>query len=61
MIVRADEETAKELEDIGDLVQQEKEGAFSILSRHPLLAAILLPSGTVGIWVILEQLSKFMH
>jgi hypothetical protein len=38
-------------------VEGERRGAFSILSQYPLLAAILLPSGGLGIWAAIEYLS----
>ncbi|HEX3357773.1 MAG TPA: hypothetical protein VHS31_12450, partial [Tepidisphaeraceae bacterium] len=56
-----DEPTAKKLSEVAELVENEQDGAFSILSRHPLLAAILLPSGTLGIWVLLEYVPKLFH
>jgi hypothetical protein len=42
-------------------VRTESEGAFSILSGHPFLAAVLLPAGSVGAWIILQYFSQPMH
>jgi hypothetical protein len=42
-------------------VENERRGAFSLLSQYPVLAAILLPSGSVGIWVLLEYLARQLN
>ena len=39
-------------------VESEKRGAFSLLSQYPLLAAILMPSGSIGIWALIEYFAK---
>jgi hypothetical protein len=39
-------------------VEAERGGAFSLLSQYPFLAAIILPSGGFGVWVILEYFAK---
>lgn len=39
-------------------IEQEREGAFSILSNYPVVAAVLLPSGGVGLWALLDQLPR---
>jgi hypothetical protein len=39
-------------------VRNERTGAFSILSQYPTLAAILLPTGSVTLWALLEYLGK---
>jgi uncharacterized membrane protein len=41
-----------------DEIKAEREGAFSILSQYPWLAAILLPSGGIGVWALLEYFAK---
>ncbi|MDB5298111.1 MAG: hypothetical protein JWO31_4094, partial [Phycisphaerales bacterium] len=41
-------------------IRDERQGAFSILSNYPFLAAILLPSGGVGLWALLEQVPKLL-
>jgi hypothetical protein len=46
------------LKRIKKLVVDEKEGSFSLFWGHPVLAAILLPSGSVGIWVLIEYLAR---
>lgn len=40
-----------------DIVRAEKEGAFSLLSQHPIVAAVLLPSGGIGLWALLEYIA----
>ena len=39
-------------------IESEREGAFSLLSQYPTLAAILLPSGGLGIWALLQYFSN---
>jgi hypothetical protein len=41
-----------------DEVREMREGAFALLSRHPILGAVLLPSGGIGIWALVEFLAK---
>jgi hypothetical protein len=38
-------------------IEAERGGAFSLLSQHPILAAIVLPSGGIGIWALLDYLA----
>jgi hypothetical protein len=52
-----DEATARAIQELIALVRGEKEGAFSLLSQHPIIAAILLPSGGIGLWAILEYIA----
>lgn len=42
-------------------VQDEREGAFSILSQYPILGALLLPSGSVGLWAIVQYLPQLLR
>jgi hypothetical protein len=39
-------------------VETERGGAFSLLSQYPIMAAVLLPSGGVGIWFLLDYLAR---
>ena len=48
---------AKALEELIGEVKSERRGAFSILSQYPFLAALLLPSGGFGVWVLIEYLA----
>ena len=41
-------------------VRDEDRGAFQVLSQYPLLNALLLPSGGLGIWIILEYLPQWL-
>ena len=52
-----DQNTARGIEELIDIVRNEKEGAFSLLSQHPFVAAILLPSGGIGLWALLEYIA----
>jgi hypothetical protein len=51
---------ADALRALRQLIEREKEGAFSILSNYPLTAAVLLPSGGVGLWALLDQLPRLL-
>lgn len=48
------------LQSVRDRVAHEREGAFSILSQYPFIAAILLPSGGIGLALLLEYLPKIL-
>jgi hypothetical protein len=41
------------------LIQNERRGAFAAVSQHPLLGALLLPSGTAGIWALVQYFPRF--
>jgi hypothetical protein len=41
-------------------IQSNRTGAFATLSRHPLLAAMLLPTGGIGLWALLSYLANAM-
>jgi hypothetical protein len=56
--VSSDQARAKFIEKVIERVENETEGAFSILSQHPTLAAILLPSGGLGIWALLQYFAN---
>ncbi len=45
---------AKAFDHVIKLVRGEREGAFSMLSQYPLLAAVILPSSGIGLWALLE-------
>jgi hypothetical protein len=55
------ERQVKVLQEVETQIENEREGAFSILSQHPAIAAILLPSGSIGIWALLEYLPKLIR
>ena len=38
------------------IIQAERRGAFASISRHPLLGALLLPSGGAGLWALTQYL-----
>ena len=51
----------KEAETLGTLaeaVENERRGAFSVLSQYPTLATVLLPSGGFGLWALVEYFAK---
>jgi hypothetical protein len=48
----------KQLERLEREITKESRGAFSTLAQHPVVATILLPSGGVGIWALLEYFAK---
>lgn len=54
-----DDKHSAALSQLIDLIENEREGAFSLLSEHPFVAAILLPSGSIGVWALLEYVAKY--
>jgi hypothetical protein len=52
------EQKAAVMTELIEQVENERDGAFSILSQHPILAAILLPTGSVGLWVLVEYTAR---
>ncbi|HEX8522765.1 MAG TPA: hypothetical protein VF669_10950 [Tepidisphaeraceae bacterium] len=57
-IAKGDSKTADALAEVIKEIEDERRGAFSVLSEHPILAALLLPSGSIGIWALVEFLPK---
>jgi hypothetical protein len=47
---------AKTAEETISMITAEERGAFAAISRHPLVGALLLPSGGAGIWVLTQYL-----
>ena len=45
---------AKTIREATLLIQNEDRGAFAAVSQQPLAAALLLPSGSAGIWALLQ-------
>ena len=45
---------AQTIRETADLIRAEKRGAFAAISQHPLLGALLLPSGSAGIWALFQ-------
>jgi hypothetical protein len=45
---------AKTIREATMLIQNEDRGAFAAISQQPLAAALLLPSGSAGIWALLQ-------
>jgi hypothetical protein len=45
---------AKTIREATTLIQNEDRGAFAAISQQPLAAALLLPSGSAGIWALLQ-------
>ncbi len=58
-IDQSDEQQQRErLQRIAERIRSEDRGAFSTASQHPFLSSVLVPSGGVGIWALLEYLAK---
>lgn len=51
-------ERAEALKITMEEIESERQGAFSVLSNYPRLAAILLPSGGLGIWALLQMFAN---
>jgi len=56
-----EEKHAGVINEIIAAVENERSGAFSILSQHPVLASLLLPSGGAGLWIFLEYFARSGH
>ena len=42
------------------LIQNEDRGAFAAISQQPLARALLLPSGSAGIWALLQFFPRLL-
>jgi hypothetical protein len=40
-------------------IRSERRGAFAAITQHPILGAILLPSGGLGIWAVTQYFPRF--
>lgn len=52
------EKEARALAHLHRLIKNERTGAFSVLSQYPRTAAFLLPSGSIGLWALIEYLPR---
>jgi hypothetical protein len=55
---KGEEKEAKTIREATLLIQNENRGAFAALSQQPLAAALLLPSGSAGIWALLQSFPR---
>jgi hypothetical protein len=53
-----DEKEAKTIRETANLIRAEDRGAFAAISQHPLAGALLLPSGSAGIWILLQYFPR---
>ena len=53
-IGKGEEKEAETIREATALIQNEDRGAFAAISQQPLAAALLLPSGSAGIWALLQ-------
>jgi hypothetical protein len=53
-IGEGDGKEAKTIREATSLIENEDRGAFAAISQQPLAAALLLPSGSAGIWALLQ-------
>jgi hypothetical protein len=60
-VATGDDKNASFMASLGERVQNEREGAFSVLSQYPILGALLLPSGSVGLWAIVQYLPQLLR
>jgi hypothetical protein len=51
---------AKTIREATMLIQNEDRGAFAAISQQPLARALLLPSGTAGIWALLQFFPRLL-
>jgi hypothetical protein len=43
-----------------DLINAERRGAFAAISQRPLARALLLPSGSAGIWALFQYFPRLL-
>ena len=55
-----DGKEAKTIREATTLIQSEDRGAFAAISQQPLAAALLLPSGSAGIWALLQFFPRLL-
>ena len=55
-----DGKEAKTIREATTLIQNEDRGAFAAISQQPLAAALLLPSGSAGIWALLQFFPRLL-
>jgi hypothetical protein len=58
---RANEAEAQTARETIAMITAEERGAFAAISRHPLIGALLLPSGGAGIWALTQYLPGLFH
>jgi hypothetical protein len=51
---------AKTIREISNLIEHENRGAFAAISQNPLARALLLPSGSAGIWALLQYFPRLL-
>jgi hypothetical protein len=51
---RAKKKEARTIREAATLIRRESRGAFAAIRQHPLAGALLLPSGSAGIWALLQ-------
>jgi hypothetical protein len=54
-----DGKEAKTIHETINLIREESRGAFAAISQHPLAGALLLPSGTAGIWALMQYFPRW--
>jgi hypothetical protein len=54
------EQEAQTTREALNLIRAENRGAFAAISQHPLLGALLLPSGSAGIWALLHYFPRLL-
>jgi hypothetical protein len=57
---QGDGKEAKTIREATTLIQNEDRGAFAAISQQPLAAALLLPSGSAGIWALLQFFPRLL-
>jgi hypothetical protein len=55
---KAEGKEARTIRETAILITAEHRGAFAAITEHPLATAILLPSGSAGIWALLQYFPR---
>ncbi|MGC4031435.1 MAG: hypothetical protein QM754_06825 [Tepidisphaeraceae bacterium] len=58
---RNDAAHLKIIDEVSGEIRSERGGAFAVLSQYPWLTAVLIPSGGIGLWAILERLPQWLQ
>jgi hypothetical protein len=54
----ADEKTLEQIRQVIQEIKENEEGAFAPISKHPIIAAVIMPFGGAGILALLEYLAN---
>jgi hypothetical protein len=59
-IGKGQRQKAQVIRETSDLISAERRGAFGAISQRPLVRALLLPSGSAGIWALFQYFPRLL-